>query len=187
MPALVRGCLQSWKRLNPRHTVVVLTMDTVNDYVDGWPTLARDAIVNTEGGNPQPGGAFESVQKLSNWVRLTVLQRFGGVWVDASSFCVSPLEQWVDRDPRKLTLWTQRSNPNILENWAIASPSPHHPIIVAWRLQVKQCHMMGRDEYIEAAFAARPCLKEKKRNPHPNSTLTPFSPDPRSCGEHLSV
>jgi len=52
---------------------------------------------------------------------MTVLHKYGGVWLDASCFCTAPVEKWISPDPTQLTLFTQRLNSNILENWALAA------------------------------------------------------------------
>ena len=86
LPPLVRACVSSWRKQNPGHTVILLTDENVEEWVKEWP----------EGHGPD-GSGFESIQKKSNWIRLTLLEVYGGVWVDASSWCTGPIESWVTR------------------------------------------------------------------------------------------
>ena len=142
MPPLVAACLESWKVHNPCHEVVLLTDANVEQYVSDWPE-----------GCAADGTGFESIHKKSNWIRLSLLELRGGVWVDASSWCTAPIERWVSFDAFKATVWSARYNAEVYENWAIASPTPGLPVMAAWRAQVRRCHAMGRDEYIATAFA----------------------------------
>ena len=85
LPAIVSKCVESMARQNPRHRVVLLTDANVASWVATWPAAP-----------------FESVQKKSNWTRLSVLRDYGGVWLDASSYCTAPVEAWVDQDLEKV-------------------------------------------------------------------------------------
>jgi hypothetical protein len=82
---------------------------------------------------------FESIQKKANWIRLTLLEKYGGVWVDASSFAVSGLDTLMvgaDRDER-LTVFSTRQNDAVATNWFIAAPMAGNPVVKAWRQKVR--------------------------------------------------
>ncbi|KAJ1453841.1 capsular polysaccharide synthesis protein-domain-containing protein [Pelagophyceae sp. CCMP2097] len=156
IPPLVRACIASWRRHNALHTVRVvsnadletglLLQDDTDD--SAWPFGLGPFVAAA------PTYGFESVQKLSNWVRLSLLERHGGVWVDASTWCTGPVERWVSGSPApKLSGFSTRQNPRVFENWAIGSPAPKHVGVVAWRAQLREAHRIGRDVYIAKAFA----------------------------------
>ena len=82
-PEVVRICLRSWKSRNPGWRVVELTNANVSEYVDE-PTLAKiRALKNIR------------IQKFANLIRLYLISRYGGVWVDATCFCCRPLDDWL--------------------------------------------------------------------------------------------
>jgi hypothetical protein len=93
-----------------------------------------------------------SVQALSDWVRVCALEKHGGVWLDATVVCVRPLEAWVDLGLDNLqgfTAW----HPKILESWALAAP-PRHPLVSAWKAELRRAIGMGFDAYKRRAPAA---------------------------------
>lgn len=77
-PRLVAQCLQTWRDHNPGWDVQVLDAATLPAEVtlDDLP----DDI---------------SLQALSDVLRLRLLRRYGGVWVDATAYCVRPLDDWL--------------------------------------------------------------------------------------------
>lgn len=77
-PELVQHCIGSWERLNPDWRVVVLDRASAASYV------APDQI------SPEI-----SVQHYSDLLRVTLLDRHGGVWVDATCLCAKPLDDWL--------------------------------------------------------------------------------------------
>lgn len=147
LPILVSKCIASWVFQNPHHKVILLTDANCGDWVTDWP----------KGGV----GAFESVQKKSNWVRMSVLRDYGGLWIDASSFATAPLESWIDLDPSKCTVWTTRGNENVFSNWAIFSPQVRHPVILGWIEYMRHAHTVGPEVFIAGAFDERPGLRDR--------------------------
>lgn len=81
-PPLIRQCLDSVKKFNPDHEVKVLTFDTVSDYVD-MPQKYYD-LVNK--------GKIK-IAFFSDMLRLYLLRKYGGVWIDATIMLTAPLPQ----------------------------------------------------------------------------------------------
>ena len=111
--------------------------------------------------SPPPAQVCEEV---SNWVRMTLLHKFGGAWLDASIFCTAPVEAWA-RQPEKLCVFSQRTNTNILENWAIVAPRGHW-LVAAWRKEMGCVHAetpFGAQPlgYIEKVFATNAVVNEQ--------------------------
>lgn len=78
------------------------------------------------------------VQYLADWVRITLLYKYGGVWFDASVICTSKVEKWManaeeDGGTEKITMFPMHANPKVHGNWTMAVPSPGHPLLKAWR------------------------------------------------------
>ncbi|MEA2210458.1 MAG: hypothetical protein QOF83_406 [Solirubrobacteraceae bacterium] len=78
-PPLVRRCLASWRRGNPGWEVQCLDASTLAQFVD-LPALAGKEI---------------SPAARSDVLRIHLLRRFGGVWVDATTYCNRPLDDWL--------------------------------------------------------------------------------------------
>ena len=117
-PEIVRCCLASWRQRNPGWQVVVLDRST----------LARYADVGL------PQATFESlgVQMQANLVRLALLLRHGGVWADATTLCVRPLDEVIHElvVPSGFFAFTNASRERMLSNWFLAA-LPQHPIVAA--------------------------------------------------------
>jgi hypothetical protein len=122
-PEIVRCCLASWRRLNPGWQVVVLDRST----------LARYADVGL------PQATFESlgVQMQANLVRLALLLRHGGVWADATTLCVRPLDEVIHElvAPSGFFAFTNASQERLLSNWFLAA-LPQHPIVAGLRTRL---------------------------------------------------
>lgn len=81
-PMIVRECLNSWKRHNSSWSVVTLDRSNLHNYVN------LSSYVNVE--MKDIGPAHES-----DLVRLMLLQKYGGVWADATTYCMKPLDDWL--------------------------------------------------------------------------------------------
>ena len=112
-PHLVRRCLQSWKEKNPDWTINLIDERSLSSYLD------LPAIIDVNRRDL-------SVQKIVNIIRMNLLDKYGGVWVDATCYCCEPLDEWlhgytemgffVFRDP---------GVDRVLSSWFMASASPH--------------------------------------------------------------
>jgi len=178
-PGVVLRCIQSLQVHNPGWRVVALTPANLREYMGekDWPAGCSFELATREVGDIRQQGAeavkldscaadgfFESVQRLSDWVRLTVLYKHGGVWLDASCFCTAPVEAWLT-EPTKVTLFTQRVCSTILENWAIAAP-PRHWLVGEWRAEMARAlestpYGTTPLAYIEDVFASNAIVRRR--------------------------
>lgn len=81
-PPLVQKCFASWQEMNPAWSVRVL------DAREAEPYLRRAAIP------PQRLDALR-IEKQSEVLRMRCLSEVGGVWTDATNFCLQPLDEWL--------------------------------------------------------------------------------------------
>lgn len=79
-PFLVKQCLNSWRRLNPEWTLTVLDNASADRMVDVADFKTRADI---------------GLQAFSDILRVALLSDKGGVWIDATLYCVSPLNDWL--------------------------------------------------------------------------------------------
>lgn len=118
--ALTRECISTWTEHNPSWQIVILDDNLISKYAP--KTYSKQ---------------FVSVQSYSDAIRLEVLERFGGVWIDASVYMNEPLDWVHDAQKKYRATLIGFQNPirphiNIMENWFIAC-TPRHPFISAWR------------------------------------------------------
>lgn len=119
-PALVDACIASWIRHNPDWDVRVLDSHTLETFVDlpadygarNWRTL--------------PAPAF------SDLVRLSLLREHGGVWADATTYCMRPLRSWLPGLVEEGFFAFSRPFPDReVATWFLAA-THHHPIVERW-------------------------------------------------------
>jgi len=130
---LIDICIRSWKALNPDWEVRVLNETTKSKWLD-----SSDLPTDYD---------KQAIQHKSDAVRIALLVKYGGVWIDASVFMLRPLEQILSPDPsvhnfmNLRTYWTQESifegrenYTHYVENWFMAVP-PDDPLFS----QVQAC------------------------------------------------
>ena len=58
----------------------------------------------------------------ANLVRLALLLKYGGVWADATTFCINPLDEWIDDYSKSGFFVFSKPGPDrMIANWFIAS------------------------------------------------------------------
>lgn len=81
-PFIVKKCIDSWMEENRNWEVIVLDKNNLGEYID--LDLPDEKLVSLP------------LAKQSNLVRLQLLAEYGGVWADSTSFCMRPLDDWID-------------------------------------------------------------------------------------------
>lgn len=120
MPLLVRHCVESWRRSNP-----------------GWDVRVLDAAKARLGmrGADVAGDRLERMplQKRSNILRMRLLTEEGGVWADATTFCLRPLDDWLPGCMDAGLFCFRDPGPNrLVANWFLAS-EPGSRLAILWR------------------------------------------------------
>lgn len=123
LPLVVEHCIAGWQRLNPDHTIHILHADNLTDYIDDIPQhLDRLGIA-----------------KQTDWIRLELLHRYGGIWLDSSIILTQPLS-WVEQQRASTQaefvgffLQGYTTNPNypVIESWFLAT-APNSRFIADW-------------------------------------------------------
>jgi hypothetical protein len=108
-PPLVQTCIQSWRRFNPDWELIVLDRNNLTDWIDPEevPDNRRDL----------------TIQNLSDLARLSLLKRYGGVWVDATVVCLRPLVDWFESYPDRFFAFRSPGRDRLLSTWFIAADS----------------------------------------------------------------
>jgi hypothetical protein len=116
LPDFVSKCIDKWRRLHPDWTIIVLNPKNLKDY------LPETDIFKLKFADTKP--------RQSDFVRLHILPKFGGVWADAS---VVPTQSWdwvVDEQKKKGSDFigyyrqgaTTKSEYPVIESWFFACP-----------------------------------------------------------------
>lgn len=118
-PDVARACLDNVRCANPDWRVVALDADNLRDHLPSETLDWIDALPATPTGR-------------SNLVRLLLLQRHGGVWLDATCLCATPLDAWIhDLAGSGFFAFTAPASGNALATWFLAS-RPDATIVNAW-------------------------------------------------------
>jgi hypothetical protein len=116
LPDFVSKCIDKWKRLHPDWSVTVLNPKNLEDY------LPETDIFKLR--------FADTAQRTSDFVRLHILSKFGGVWADAS---VVPTRSWdwvIEEQKKKGSDFigyyrqgaTTKSDYPVIESWFFACP-----------------------------------------------------------------
>lgn len=120
IPDIVKNCMESWKKYNPKHKVIVLNKKNYKEYCD-----IKDI------------GALkhnDSIQRESDFIRLATLSKNGGFWIDASIVCCGPLPKANLKSFIGYYLEGFTNDPNfpVIENWFFACTKTC-PFVNAWK------------------------------------------------------
>ncbi len=109
MPEIVEMCFESWLRHNPTWEVVFLDDTNLEKYI-GFRSelnLNRDDI---------------PLQAQSDIIRINLLQKFGGVWVDSTCYCNQPLDNWLtDKLSSGFFAFNRPNTDRMMSSWFLAA------------------------------------------------------------------
>lgn len=129
-PPVVDDCIESWRQLNPSYEVRVLgRADAEALGVDKLRWAVGDPV------------------RLSDFLRLELLQRYGGVWFDASVLATAPID-WVQAAYHSVpggaqlvaySLLRSTTHPRwpVIENWFLAAPQGSE-FVRAWNAEFRR-------------------------------------------------
>lgn len=119
-PEIVQACFRSLLKLNGEYEIILITKDNLEEYVTLNPSITKkweDGIISNTA--------------ISNIIRLELLCKYGGIWVDGTVLCTTeyipdyitnvPLFmysswKWITGDIRPVSTW-------------FIAAKPHHPIL----------------------------------------------------------
>ncbi len=120
MPPLIARCVANWKRMCPTMEIRVLNDDSARKAVGTFP--------------PQLANASATLR--ADWLRLALLQRHGGIWLDASTVLTQSLDWVLEQQAQSqadlvayfLDRYTHDAAFPVVENWFLAAP-PGSPFV----------------------------------------------------------
>ena len=143
-------CIYGWRKLNPDWEVRVLDKNTVIKYIP--------EIVNYN---------HLTVQSRADVIRIKLLNKYGGVWADASTLPLKRLTGNIENMHNNTDIFFYRSKsrrPYLISNWFIYSKKPNHYLI----------------NKLDTVFSKRVIKKKKYRYFYFHETLTDlYDTDPK--------
>lgn len=142
-PELVQKCVNSWKKHNPDYDIRFLNKNTVSFW---YPELNLKELKH----NDKPA-------RESDFIRLSILPKYGGFWVDASMVMTKSLNFIRDIQSEKgcefigyyLEGFTSRTEYPVIESWFFACV-PESLFVQQWRDEFMSINKHDTvDDYIE--------------------------------------
>lgn len=107
MPLIVQECVASWRALNPTWEVRLLDAQSIRTYIDPDVYLAIKHL---------------PPQHLSDIFRILLLEKYGGVWADASLYCAKPLDTWLNEASASgFFAFEKPRDDKLMSNWFMAA------------------------------------------------------------------
>ena len=125
MPPLNRECIRRWRSLNPDWQINVLSDASIDNFVPEFNRIVKDT-------------PFERGLALkSDLLRILLLEKYGGVWVDASVYPMLPLSDFYDKVVNDTGFFTYRFMPirkqRLTVSWFLCASQKDHYLIKKWR------------------------------------------------------
>lgn len=120
-PELCKACLESVRRKMPNKKIVVITNENLYDYVD-FPDFIKEKYKNGKISNTH----------FSDLIRLQLLIKYGGTWIDATVFC-SDYPEYAFNTPLFVFKTSEKNDPaTVAQNWFM-STEKNEPILTLTR------------------------------------------------------
>lgn len=101
-PLVVKKCYDSWVKHNPDWELILLDEQSIGEYIPAF----KDGVTK---------------QALSDILRINLLAKHGGIWVDATCFCMKPLDEWLyDNMQSGFFAFDRPGADRMLSSWFIA-------------------------------------------------------------------
>jgi len=154
-PHVVKECYASWKNLNPDWQVIFLDDTNLHEYVD-MEDISK-------------GGGVLQKQTLADIIRINLLAKYGGVWVDATCYCCRPLDDWLEEHAGSgFFAFDAPAKSRMMGNWFMASSRDCY-------LTLRLCEEVNRYWLVNQELSRRPKVaKFLKRLLNTNTYTTKF-------------
>lgn len=121
-PDLVHRCVSSWKYYNPDWNINLLDNSNLSKYIQIYDHISDISNINNTA--------------LSDVVRVLLLKKYGGLWVDATTFCNKPLNDWLTEYIHEGFFAFEKPAPDrLLASWFLYADKDNY-IIDKWLIEV---------------------------------------------------
>jgi hypothetical protein len=147
VPEFIQKCRYTWEKFNPEYTINFINNDNLKFFVgEEEAQKIKDWKFN------------DSPQRMSDLIRLSVISKFGGIWLDASIVCFNSFD-WVQSDGSDVIVFSIKeiSVEPCIESWFIAA-APNNKMICDWNEEMRSI-----DQYdtVEAYIDANPDVSQE--------------------------
>ena len=118
-----KKCVQTWLDKNPNHNVFILDKENIfyflnkNDLPPKWDKI-------------------KSIQLKSDFVRLALLEKYGGIWMDISTICIRPINSVFNQSKSiegfALRRYDSQGDLSVFESWFITCKK-NSKVISKWK------------------------------------------------------
>lgn len=153
-PEVVKRSIAGWKKINPNFQVHVLHSANLSKFID-----------------PVPENLMRlNIAKQTDWIRLELLNRYGGIWLDASIIITRPLD-WIEQLRAKqgsnfvgyyLSGYTTNQQNPVVDSWFLAAPA-RSPFIRDWLALFTEEVIVGETSNYIATLSAAGRLDKLKQ------------------------
>ena len=119
----VEACIARMRSMHPSWTLHRYSNFDEAEYVNGFDKL--------------------QMQAKTDWLRMCLIAKYGGMWLDASIICNGAIEESFDIKESRVVGFECPIGEGIMESWAFGA-TPLHPMIIAWKNEFRRA--------IEASF-----------------------------------
>ena len=118
-PEIIKRCVDSWKHYNLDWNIILLDNTNINKYI-----YIQEYIDMTN--------KDINFTALSDVIRIILLTTYGGLWVDATTFCNKPLNDWLPKYINSgFFAFSKPSEDKLISTWFLYSEKEHY-ITSAW-------------------------------------------------------
>ncbi len=151
-PPIITRIIEERKRTMPDWNIRLLTEDTIRNYIDL---------------SSVPKGYYNlKPQHKADWIRLKLLEKYGGLWLDSSIIvnngdAINEMYEDAIRTKAELVTFTldKPTAEEYIENWFIMAPMRSH-VIEDWLAEYEKAISMGFPEYRRYVMMKEPTISE---------------------------
>jgi hypothetical protein len=126
LPEIVVKCIDTWKKYNSDYEITILSKDNLKEWIPEYDVFSFRFA--------------NSPQKISDFIRIIIIAKYGGIWIDASTILTKSLN-WIhdihnENNCEFIGYYINKKTTNIkypvLENWFFATV-PKSTFMCNWR------------------------------------------------------
>ena len=150
----IKLCINSWREYNSGYEIIILNKENIYQYLPDFNYNLKHT---------------DDIRHFSDIVRIHVIEKYGGIWSDASIICYGSYDWILDIQQEKqiefVGYWINNDIPDspVIENWFFAAV-PNSTIITDWKNELmKSQNYDNRNDYIN--YLLDNCNAEKVNGP----------------------
>lgn len=118
-PPIVRACLTTWAHHNPDWRIQCIDARSIDSF------LGRSERISIS-------LRYVPAAARSDLLRIALLWKFGGVWVDATVYCLKPLDEWLpDAASQGFFAFDTPGPDRMIASWFLAAEASNE-IVLRW-------------------------------------------------------